>query len=337
MDNNEFDTGAFPKEPPEPLTKPALYSEALQPASISLGVSVMMILALSAQMVCVLIVQLFAPHLLQAAGFTAIASSLTMYAVAFPISIPFFRIGKATPPEKKHLSILAWLGALAVCFALMLAGNTIGNLFNQLIGRITGSVPQNDLNGLIENTPAWATLVFVGICAPIVEELVYRKLVIDRLRRYGDLFAVLASGILFGLIHANFYQFFYATFIGLVFGCVYIHTGRIAYTVTLHVAFNLIGGVYTPVMARLLENLDFTQPTAELISQNPAGIAMMLLYYAFLFVCVVATPIVIIRAYKHIRFQKPLVLLSKRDMTRVWLCNPAVWALLVVIVFLFAV
>ena len=334
-------------EPPQPAPKPRLIREALQPASIALGISAMMIFTVIAQLTLLNVIRLLAPGLLQENWFATVFSGATMYLIAFPLSIPFFFVGKAMPPEKKRLRPLAWFGALAVCFVLMLIGNTIGITLNEIIGGITGSTPQNDLNEMIANTPTWATFLTVAIGAPIVEEIMYRKLVIDRLRRYGDLFAVLTSAVIFGLIHGNFYQFFYAAFIGVLLGYVYVHTGRLRYTIALHMAFNFIGGVYSSEMLRFLQKLDLDRLLSDAFNEIPfeefyemilqawPGILMMLLYYAFILGCIVATPFTIIFSRKHIRFQKATVKLRPWALIRTWLCNPAVWVMLAVVAYLF--
>ena len=85
--------------------------------------------------------------------------------------------------------------------------------------------------------------VFAVILAPLVEELVFRKLLCDRMRRYGDKIAVLVSGIAFGLYHGNLYQFFYAAAIGIFFAFLYCRTGRVSYTILLHMLVNFVGSV----------------------------------------------------------------------------------------------
>ena len=77
----------------------------------------------------------------------------------------------------------------------------------------------------------------------VVEEIAFRKLIIDRTVQFGEKNAVLFSAMIFGLMHGNFYQAFYAFGIGLVFGYIYTRSGKIRYTIILHIIFNLICGV----------------------------------------------------------------------------------------------
>ena len=81
------------------------------------------------------------------------------------------------------------------------------------------------------------------IAAPIIEELIFRKLLIDRISPFGEKTAIFASALAFGLVHGNFSQFFYAFAIGLLFGYIYVKTRNILYTIVLHMFVNGFCGV----------------------------------------------------------------------------------------------
>ncbi len=312
-----------------------LRRERLQAASIALGISFITLLTASLQYLLVFLVYRFAPAIADADWYYIILSTAPMYVFAMPLSLLLFRIGRSDPPPARRMPILVWLGVLAICFTLMYAGNFIGIIFNAIISIVTGKPVVNELAELTLNTPLWANLLFCGILAPILEEIFYRKLVIDRLRRYGDLAAILISGLLFGLIHGNFSQFFYASFIGVVFGYIYLRTGKLRYTIALHMAVNLMGGVYVTEMKKLLTPvLESANPLLAMI-ENPACVTMVLLYFLFLAACVVATPIALILLWKKIRFDKAQIKLSGNDALRVVLLNPAVWLLVAVILLMF--
>ena len=63
--------------------------------------------------------------------------------------------------------------------------------------------------------------------APIVEELTFRKALLDGLHGTHEGYAAVISGLLFGLMHGNHMQFFLAFFLGMLFAMVYQRTGRI--------------------------------------------------------------------------------------------------------------
>jgi len=77
---------------------------------------------------------------------------------------------------------------------------------------------------------------------PIVEEFMYRKLVLDRLRKLGDGKAILASSFLFSLVHLfsqGIATMVFAFLVALVWGYITIKTNRLIYAIVLHAFSNL--------------------------------------------------------------------------------------------------
>ena len=95
------------------------------------------------------------------------------------------------------------------------------------------------------NSGMFLRVLAVGIGAPIFEELVFRKLIVDRLIKYGEFIAIFTSGLTFGLFHGNFQQFFFAFALGALFAFIYARTGRIRYTIGLHMTINMTTSVIT--------------------------------------------------------------------------------------------
>lgn len=119
---------------------------------------------------------------------------------------------------------------------------------------------------IVESNIVIRTLV-AGIGAPIFEELIFRKLLIDRTIKHGKLFSLLLSGFMFGLFHGNFQQFFYAMFIGFLLAFIYIKTGNVVNTMLVHATMNL----YTTVIYSSLFSVVFKHQNDidELFSQIP--------------------------------------------------------------------
>ena len=310
-------------------------SDRRQLAAPALAVSVMFLVTVLAQLVLVLLVQLFAPWIAQQDWYLIVASNGPMYAIAMPLSLLCYRMSVAEPPQKKKLGVPAFLGLIPICFALTYIGNIIGSVVNEVIATFTGEPVTNELQELSLSLPLWATFLFMGVLAPILEEIFYRKLVIDRLLRFGELPAILISGILFGLIHANFSQFFYAAMLGMVFGYIYIRTGRLRYTVALHMIVNMVGGVYASEMLKMIDMDAMAENVMGYFLQNPLPLFLLLGYYAFIGICFVAAPITIALFWKHIRIQRAENPLTAKEWVCIGVKNPAVWVLAVVIVLMF--
>lgn len=331
--NNEFSK----RDPLPPLD---LYRERRRLAIPALAISFVFLFSAIVQSVLIEILGRYAPQVMDYDWYVWVMSMVPLYALGMPLSILIYRLEPVhEKPMQRKLGIGSFLGLLAVCFALMYVGNYLGQLVNTVIGAIVGKKPTNQLEALTAASPLWTNLLFCGILAPVMEELFYRKLFIDRLRRFGDLPAVLISGVVFGLIHGNFYQFFYAALIGILFGLIYVHTGRIRYTVALHVIFNMIGGVYTTEMLKRIDLKRFTaDPLAE-IAQSTTGFFMMTAYLAFIAAALIGALIAAIIFFSkkppRILLQKSERPLNAREWVHVGLLNPGTWFLAAVILLLF--
>jgi len=83
--------------------------------------------------------------------------------------------------------------------------------------------------------------LYMGLAAPIVEEIVFRGVLLRGLEPYGKRFAILASSVLFGLFHGNLVQSPYAFAVGLVLGYTAMEYS-IGWAMVLHMFNNLILG-----------------------------------------------------------------------------------------------
>lgn len=70
-------------------------------------------------------------------------------------------------------------------------------------------------------------LIIVSVLPAIFEEIFIRGFVLQSLRRFGDLYAVVISALIFGLCHANFNQLPNATLMGLALAFLAVRTGSL--------------------------------------------------------------------------------------------------------------
>jgi len=166
-----------------------------------------------------------------------------MYLLAVPAFWGILQSRPALQPEKRTMGFGEFCLCFLMCLPLMYGGNLLGNVISGILNAVSGTQTVNQVAQLMETSGLLPTVVFAVILAPIVEELVFRKLLCGRLRRYGDKVAILVSGIVFGLYHGNLYQFFYAAAIGIFFAFLYCRTGRVIYTIALHLLVNFVGSV----------------------------------------------------------------------------------------------
>nr|MCR5221120.1 CPBP family intramembrane metalloprotease [bacterium] len=148
--------------------------------------------------------------------------------IAMPVTIVLLSRTKGSAPEKRTMPF-GWLARnFVIAYAVMVIGNLIGTV---LMMMFTGGKAQNPLVAYSLDPGSEALKVlFIVLLGPLLEEILFRKLLIDRTRLFGEKNAILFSALLFGLFHVNLFQFFYAFGIGLIFGYIYVRTGKVLYT-----------------------------------------------------------------------------------------------------------
>jgi len=325
-------------EPPAQNPEPPALSLSLERRQIAMPLLAVVCIYLATmllQAAAIKLVNHFVPHLWEEGWFLIVMSNTPLYLCGMPLSLLIFRFAKASPPAQKKLRFSALLGLIPICFCITILGSIISTVISTAIEAITGQAPSNELQELTQNTPLWANLLYVGILAPILEEIFFRKLVIDRWRRYGDLIALSLSGLAFGLVHGNVGQVVYASLGGMLFGYIYLRTGRLRYTITLHMIINMSSVVMTEVLKRLdLEAL--STGSLEAFLKNMTPLLFFGGYLCFLLLCFVTAPIAIALFWRHIRFERGETRLTAGQWVKAGLLNPAVWLFFGLVVFMFA-
>jgi len=117
--------------------------------------------------------------------------------------------------------------------------NILGTFLNLGISLVTGK-SLSDMNPVMEMmydlSPSM--LIYSCLLGPIMEEWMFRGVLLKRARLFGDWTAVVFTAVMFGLMHGNISQFLYATAIGVILGYVAVKTNGIRYTVLIHILLN---------------------------------------------------------------------------------------------------
>ena len=255
---------------------PDLRSERRYASKVGFALLVYALASLGLQYAAQMIIMNYSPALLDNSFAYYAALLLPTYILGTPVCAFVMHLAPAAPPEKKKMRPSQFFVALLMCMTLLYAGNLLGNTFGTLADRLFGG--SSGISELIADADPLANIIFVVILAPVVEELIFRKFIVDRFRRYGEAIAVVSSGLLFGLFHGNFYQFFYAALLGMFFAFIYAKTGRIRLTVILHMIINFFGGVVSTwivdncyegyeALMEIIPSLDPSQITDELMAE----------------------------------------------------------------------
>lgn len=136
-------------------------------------------------------------------------------------------------------------GVLLMAFLLTFSTQTVFFLASNAIRFLTYSLNLTVVSttgSIAGQLTQWPMFVAVSFTGPIMEELLYRGVVLRALRRYGRIFAIVTSATLFALMHHSFDQGIMAFFAGLVFGYVALEYS-LGWSILLHILTNLLSAV----------------------------------------------------------------------------------------------
>ena len=98
------------------------------------------------------------------------------------------------------------LGIIGGAFIGMLALSGLVMSIYEMIGVVGESANENIINLLLDSPGKWLMIISVVVFAPILEELIFRKLFIDTCEirfKLKPLFAIIISTVLFAFIHVS--------------------------------------------------------------------------------------------------------------------------------------
>ena len=141
--------------------------------------------------------------------------------------------------------LLLFICFLAPQFIFTIASGVVETILNQF-----GYSILENLNMVTEGSQTLSMFLYVVLIGPITEEFVFRGAVLRSLEKYGKIFAIIISSILFGAVHAHILQGFYAVLVGLVLGYVAVEYS-IKWSILMHIANNLISEIFVYTTANL--------------------------------------------------------------------------------------
>ena len=208
------------------------------------AVFVLAAVALISQAVIDLFVDRFIPEIVNADWYIWVVTLMSLVLIAFPIYYLLMRpIPDSPRKEINKIKPSALIIYFFICAAAMYITNILTIYIVTAISFITGIKLINPLAEVRLSGSNIIGLIYSVIIAPVIEETIFRNLLLNKLRRFGDVPAILMTGLAFGLFHFNLYQFFYATVLGFLFAYITLRTNTIKYSVILHIAVNFIGSL----------------------------------------------------------------------------------------------
>ena len=219
-----------------------------------------------------LVISMFAPWMFENIIIVSVLNTLPIYLIAVPVFIKILSQLPAVEPLSSPLGAKGWFGGLCCTLTMMLLGNYLAQTVIIWFEMMMSRQQTNPVEVMTENTPWWINLIFMAIIPPILEELVFRKILCRHLLPLGEGYAIIISSVIFGLCHGNLFQFFYAFGVGLILALIYVKTGKLIHTITFHFIINLLGGVFAPWILTKLDLDKISTALEEIASSGQASL-----------------------------------------------------------------
>lgn len=202
-------------------------------------------------------------------GFMLFTASISMYVIAFLMTFALYReidntmlllidiivsitslfliglfyclFSRTAPGEiinvkwvKLSIAVPLIFIALAVSFAADYLTEMLQSVFSAF-GVENGIDLSTESNTLLDNI---LNVIAVSVVPPLVEEFLFRGILLGKLRKFGDSPALFLSSMLFALMHGNIIQIPFAFIVGLALGFLTVKTGSILPSIVVHFIVN---------------------------------------------------------------------------------------------------
>lgn len=132
-------------------------------------------------------------------------------------------------------SVMTGIGVSGISFIWLIIAGKIPEFQAQIAAMKEG-------NAMIGGGSLHGVFLSAVIAAPIVEEVIFRGVVLGSFRKIFPAWAsILISAIIFGVYHMNPVAIVYATVMGIIAGVVYEKKQNLLFPIMLHMANNFIG------------------------------------------------------------------------------------------------
>ncbi len=293
-----------------------LIAEKKHMSRVGFGYAAFTAISIAVSLIIQIIAILAHPDLIENDLFLNLITPVSLYLFSLPILLITISGNESSTPEKKKFGFGKWLLCFIIGFGVMYIGAFIGNGVMSVLSWAVGYDYSNALNTVIGESGLLVTFIFTVIVAPIGEEFVFRKLIIDRTNRYGGVICVVLSALMFGIMHGNFYQFFYCVGLGLILGYMYYSSGKLLPCILLHSAINFMGGVIPTLLNPIIEGMNAIdqndiEALFEFIMNNIVGVVGLILLELFIYTAMGLAVLLPILLRKRIRLERGEVILPR--------------------------
>ncbi len=122
------------------------------------------------------------------------------------------------------------------------------------------------------------SFIATAIVPALVEEFACRGIILGLLKKHGEIFAIITSSVVFGIMHGNFEQIPFAVFVGLILGYIYVKTNSIWPCVAIHCVNNAISVIFSYLQNVMSTNIQNVLYIAYLVISLLAAVVGILLF-----------------------------------------------------------
>ncbi|WP_024858601.1 CPBP family intramembrane glutamic endopeptidase [Ruminococcus albus] len=152
------------------------------------------------------------------------------------------------------------------CFVMNIVMSAIVAIFVNFMDQAGVTIPEADFSIDKPSTAAVALqFLYIAIMAPLIEEIVYRGMILSALSKYGEFPAIFFSALCFGLMHGNIPQAVAAFGTGLMYACIAVSCNSIMPSLVIHSLNNIVvsfstlgkamGFAYTSTVSSIMQIL----------------------------------------------------------------------------------
>ncbi len=203
---------------------------------------------------------------------------VVLHVVLLMVSVVFYAVKKGKFFQETTLNRPIKGKDLFYSLCLMVAMFYLANMTTNVIVLFLEALGYRMSSGVaIDSWFAFGmAMLGIVILPAFSEELVFRGIVFQGLKRYGKAAAIFGSALLFGIMHMNVVQFIYAFQCGLLLGLVVYKTDNIKYGIIMHGLSNLISVVVTFATSGM---------TDSQLTESPLVVALSLVMFAVSVLC----------------------------------------------------
>ena len=136
------------------------------------------------------------------------------------------------------LTVVAFVGAMFILVALAILWEAINPGFLE-----ESLEAMKTIENLMDTSSVGSfvrTLVFLALLPAVLEELLYRGLMMESLMRWGPFWAILISATAFGLSHQMLLRLPGMIFVGILLGWFKYKSGKLSAAILMHLIYNTV-------------------------------------------------------------------------------------------------